>query len=491
MLRQLNSLSSGHPNAPLLTLAITFLPLVVACGGSAENPLQPVAPEPPPTVVTSHVVEPGLVTLEPTQSATLSVRLSWSAGPGQTPNVSWSTPDTSLLDIVPTAGGQVRVTAKRAGRTFVTALVAGRNASSSVIIDPIPIVRFSPGLLIAGSGAPFVGGPVNPEIFLLSSGDTAARNLTTNPAVDGGPELSPDGDRFLFMSNRDDSNIRQSVSTNWTLYAMPSGGGIPTRLVALGTSVLHPIQYRWAAPNRIHLIRGGSFQPPAGQESTEGLYTLNSDGTGLQRLASFDAISQGLPASLRPTAVTLSPDGSRLAFITADGRLWLAPFSSTPRPVAVTSPCVFPSSCNAFSFSPDGQRIAMVRDGGVWLINLATLGTTRAADHQSPPSGLPAPLSWSGDGRYVSYVSGLRLEVLDTQSLAVSTLSSDSQSRVLAWSREGTLLAADFFARDGALYRSPFYLVLRTESRAWGYSEVLQPPAKISFVSALVFLPKR
>ena len=167
------------------------------------------------------------------------------------------------------------------------------------------------------------------------------------------PAWSPDGRRIAFLSNR---------AEGWDLYVMSSGGGEPIRLTSGATAddpAWHP------DGERIAIERGGAIE------------LVRPDGGGREILVE------------RASQPAWSADG-RLAF-RGNGDLWLraADGDEARMLVDATEP----------AWSPDGERLAVVRHGGISVLDLASDTThelTRA-------SGDHAPV-WGPSGNRISFV---------------------------------------------------------------------------------------
>jgi hypothetical protein len=101
-----------------------------------------------------------------------------------------------------------------------------------------------------------------------------------------------------------------------------------------------------------------------------------------------------------------SPDGSQIAFLMKDDagvvQLWtVSPNGGKPQQVTRNATDI----ASAFSWSPDGRRVAHVMDGSVCVTNVASGETTRltprAEDAMAPR---PEACVFSPDGKMVTYV---------------------------------------------------------------------------------------
>ncbi len=71
----------------------------------------------------------------------------------------------------------------------------------------------------------------NPDIFLKHIGSTVITQLTSDPARDVMPAISPDGQWIAFASDRDGA---------WNIYVMPREGGRPVQITNDSQADIHP-----------------------------------------------------------------------------------------------------------------------------------------------------------------------------------------------------------------------------------------------------------
>lgn len=97
---------------------------------------------------------------------------------------------------------------------------SGRTALTTEASDSMP--RWLPD----GSGVVFMseGRDGNWDVYRLNLADGAVTRLTDDPAPDGLPALSPDGQRIAFISKRGGA---------WGVWVMPTAGGAATQIAAI------------------------------------------------------------------------------------------------------------------------------------------------------------------------------------------------------------------------------------------------------------------
>ena len=201
-----------------------------------------------------------------------------------------------------------------------------------------------------------------------------------------GPAWSPDCSKIVYT-------FRGSL---WT---MNNDGTNRQRLTAVDGSYSN--EAAWS-PDGNHIAYRRGQHNDEGHWSAH-IYVVNADGTGRTQMSTGD-VWDGQPS--------WSPDGSRIAFASrsGEGRDANGHFvNSTQRIVIVDADGTDRAALTpdgqwhgSPSWSPDGNRIAYVSGGTVWLIDPDGANAERAIGGAFSEGGL----SWSPDGRRIAFARG-------------------------------------------------------------------------------------
>lgn len=427
-----------------MTRRLMYLCLsIVACGGrSANNGGAPAGPNgPSASSVTSIVLTPSSASIDSAQSTTLTASVSWS-GPTGAPNLAWTSSDTSVLGVSATSDYTAKAIGRKGGSAMISASSGGKVGSAAITVRPDMRIRTMRALAFSKRITPFAGGPTNSEVVVIRAGEDSLINLTFHPASDFSPVWSPDARQILFATTRDDPTAGD-VLANFALYVVPASGGASRRVAGLGS--LGRVDYAWnPSSGRVHIVRFGVLV------ELEGMYVVSADGNNFLRLGTAETL---VPASITGPysleRLTFSHDASQLAYILNE-RVYVATFGLTPAPRAITSNCSFPTTCRlAPAWSADDQRIAVLRDGGLWVVTVATGQATRVADSDA----LVTP-SWSPNGSELAYVHAGRVRTVNLSTGVTQLLAADAQADALgeiSWSSDGALVAYSGAALGGTV----------------------------------------
>ena len=175
------------------------------------------------------------------------------------------------------------------------------------------------------------------DIYLYSVTTGESTELVVSPAFDSDPAFSPDGERVVFISDRDG---------NPEIYIQHLDGSNLTRLTN------HPAhdEFPTFSPDGTQVV----FNSDREDENFD-IYIINTDGGGLRRLTNWRSTEE-----IRPGC--WSADGTQLTLLSnRDGkpnvyRMDVEPFS--PKPVL----SVNDANLTSPSYSPDGKKLLYVSE---------------------------------------------------------------------------------------------------------------------------------
>lgn len=236
------------------------------------------------------------------------------------------------------------------------------------------------------------------EIYVMNSDGSDLVNLTNNPAWDGLPAWSPDGQRIVFTSDR---------SGNPEVWVMDSDGGNVGQLTqgedgASGAPVWSPGGDQIAfVSDRTYRVRveGGELEVPSNTKiwvmPAPGMEAqMGADGTSPVRR------SRQLGLDFYPS---WSPDSEKIAFMSVrDGNGEIYVVDSDRFEVNLTND---PAEDWSPAWSPDGQKILFIsdRDGNreIHVMNADGTDPVNLTNHPAN-DGDPA---WSPDGSKILFTS--------------------------------------------------------------------------------------
>ena len=219
-------------------------------------------------------------------------------------------------------------------------------------------------------------------IWVMNEDGSGRTRLTDGPAHvfqhDLNPDLSTDGSRIVFVSDRD-VDYRE-----WKLYVMNVDG---TGLTRITDNIFSDSPPAWSPD-------GSRIAFHAYLDANWDIYVINADGTGLTRLTHEPS------DDLYPD---WSPDGSRIVFTAirgSDAGLYTIGADGS-NPTRLTG---FPGGRGA-AWSPDGSRIAFTsyadQEGEIYVINADGTGLANLTNNAAGDFG-PC---WSPGGNKIAFVS--------------------------------------------------------------------------------------
>jgi hemolysin type calcium-binding protein/WD40 repeat protein/uncharacterized protein DUF11 len=254
------------------------------------------------------------------------------------------------------------------------------SAGSGGAFDP----RWSPdgSMVVFASSKDIATTSGIPGLYVVAADGSGLRRLTTDSGVTGSPSWSPDGSRIAYLVHTGgaaDIWIADVAAGRKEQVTLDGGGKGPSAWSPDGSAILYTQQASdglWVAKvdvddHGVHRLAQGS-QPvwsPDGSRiafvDAEGkLAEMAADGSGQFELA-------GVPSN-QPV---WSPDGTTIVFTGNVGRtdLYAVPADGSKPPLRITGPfdphdttAPWPS---APSFSPDGARIFFRYGAALWSVN--------------------------------------------------------------------------------------------------------------------------
>jgi Tol biopolymer transport system component len=328
-----------------------------------------------------------------------------------------------------TGGGVIAFISHREDRNEIYLLDVATGQTRKLLpgSENIPLDEFSPLWSPDGQQLAFtaffpstdarITSAFNSEVMLLNTtGANIPYNLTRNTAdreyLIG---WSPDGQRLLFLSNRNWAFGRYGARDFTNLFVMDTDG---SRVQQLGAFDLFNAQPRWSPDgSRIVFAAPGYIDSPdplTDRDWDPEIFVINSDGSGLRQLT-HNRESDGVP--------TWSPDGTQIAFMSpllGDMDIYVvdaACVECSPQPLASGRLSEYFSADTSLVWSPDGRYLAAVlyNDGNpdIHRIEVATGEVRNLTEH---PNTDQSPV-WSPDGRRIAFTSNrdgnLEIYVMD------------------------------------------------------------------------------
>ena len=242
-------------------------------------------------------------------------------------------------------------------------------------------------------------------------------------------QLTPDGERVLFVSN---------LSGQFNLWSVELDGGWPDQLTTFVDNAVRGLAVREDGTILFHADHDG--------DEFHQLYRIPPEGGWPEQLTDREQVQHELSPG------SWAPDGKSFAFSSnlrtpTDGEVFVwREGDAEPRYLFGEGKYAF-----AVSFSPDGTRLLAVEfrsnsDTSVWAIDVESGAATEATPHDEEAKYLPGPWKSDGSGFYVVTDEGREFAGLAFQSLEtgarewveaperdVDDVAGSADGRVLAW----------------------------------------------------------
>lgn len=315
-----------------------------------------------------------------------------------------------------------------AGTTLVGAPVLAQSGSGDPdTVDTVPLPK---GRLLWTSDRARDGGL---NIWMLESGADEPQQVTFGDQNDFTPDLSPDGSRLAYASDRDNPSAltaSRSYLRAYDLYLTGLGGGEPQTLRHDRTFKMRPT---WS-PDGTRIAFDGEDADGEPVAKTGGLtpqiWVVSGDGSG-----EAEMLTDETGGALEPT---WSPDGDRLAFRSLeDERILIVPATG-----GEAAPLTDGPGDTSPDWSPDGTRIVFSseRDGDREIYTIALDGSEAVRLTDSP--GYDGQPTWSPDSTMIAFVT----ERGGSRDIFVMNADGDGQRNVSGNDRseDGEFLGSDF-----------------------------------------------
>jgi dipeptidyl aminopeptidase/acylaminoacyl peptidase len=242
-------------------------------------------------------------------------------------------------------------------------------------------------------------------------------------------ELTPDGERVLFVSN---------ISGQFNLWSAELDGGWPEQLTTFVDNSVRGVAVREDGTILFHADRDG--------DEFHQLYRIPAEGGWPEQLTDLPQVQHELsPASWAPDGKSFAFSGNRRAPTDGEVYIWREG-EAEPRYLFGEGMYTF-----AVSFSPDGSKLLAVEfrsntDFSIWVVDITSGDAVEATPHEGDAKFLPGPWKSDGSGFYLLTDEGREFSGLSFHTLATNTrewietpehdideLAGSADGRVLAW----------------------------------------------------------
>jgi Tol biopolymer transport system component len=211
----------------------------------------------------------------------------------------------------------------------------------TLLVSDMPIIATSPNWSPNGEWLAFdIGQSGQSDVYVVSYDGEEVRNLTDHPSANRFQDWSPDSEKIMFTSNRDDQTTNYPV-----IYELSLEGGETT---ALSDKNVASALASWSPD-------GSKIAFASDQEGDVEIYLMDRDGKNLIRLTEsvgFDGFPEW------------SPDGSKIAFITfrdENPEIYVMDPDGSNQ-INLTNDPGQDASGGGFSWSSDGSQILFDTD---------------------------------------------------------------------------------------------------------------------------------
>ncbi len=242
-------------------------------------------------------------------------------------------------------------------------------------------------------------------------------------------ELTPDGERVLFVSN---------ISGQFNLWSAELDGGWPEQLTTFVDNSVRGVAVREDGTILFHADHDG--------DEFHQLYRVPAEGGWPERLTDLPQVQHELsPLSWAPDGKSFAFSGNRRTPTDGEVYIWREG-EDEPRYLFGEGMYAF-----AVSFSPDGSKLLAVEfrsntDFSIWIVDVASGDAVEATPHEGDAKFLPGPWKADGSGFYLltddgREFSGLAFHTLATNARAwietperdIDEVAGSANGRVLAW----------------------------------------------------------
>lgn len=226
--------------------------------------------------------------------------------------------------------------------------------------------------------------PGSPDVYAMNPDGSGVTRLTSDPSGDGMASWSPDGKQIVFVSDRHDANFE--------IYVMNADGTGVTRLTNSSGVDAYP---SWSKDGKriVFASNRASGVPDDPDLLHLDIFVMNADGSGVTR------ITNSSKAELMPS---FSPDGKRIAFVREGATPQITEIvtmnADGTGATEITSEGLFSITP---AWAPGGKQLAFSNQDGINVINADGSGLTTIV----PGPDVYAP-SWSDDGKLLVFQGG-------------------------------------------------------------------------------------